>query len=463
MTMAILKTIALAALLAAQAAHAGVLAEHPGRWMGAITIPDGPTLRLGADIYTRADGSTWASMASPDQGQYDMPLRSVKEDGKAADLVLPFGTLAVRWEDDHFEGEWKQGGASFPLSLRQVDDFPRKARAQTPRPPFPYHQETLAIAAGDGVMLGATLSLPQGVKRPPVLVLVHGSGPSTRDAEFDGHLPFRVLADHLARRGIAVLAYDKRGNGRSSGNYETLTTETLADDAQAAVRALRARNQFSRVGMLGLSEGSSLVAAVAARAPREVDFAVSMAGVGLPGLDNILLQDRIETLDAGATPEEAERVVAYAGTYYRTIVAHLDADARMGALKALQAAQPDAVAILAKYKMGTGSLRLEEARNPWLRTALMRDPGADWRAVRVPVLALNGSLDHQVPAKENIAGIAAALRKGGNKRVETAILPNLNHLFQTAKTGAVAEYATIDETMAPAVLERVAAFVKRQR
>ncbi|QNA99705.1 S9 family peptidase [Massilia sp. Se16.2.3] len=254
-----------------------------------------------------ADGAAWASMASPDQGQYDIPLKSVKEDGANVDLVLGFGTLAMTWEGDHFKGTWKQGGAEFPLTLRQVAEFPRKARPQTPQAPFPYRDETPAIPGGDGVMLGATLSLPAKAKRPPAVVLVHGSGPSTRDADIAEHQHFRVLADYLARHGIAVLRYDKRGNGRSSGDFNTLTRDKLADDAHAAVRALRARGQFSKVGLIGLSEGSSLSATVAARAPREVGFVVSMAGVGLPGLQNMLLQDRIESRDAGATPEEAER------------------------------------------------------------------------------------------------------------------------------------------------------------
>jgi len=243
----------------------------------------------------------------------------------------------------------------------------------------------------------------------------------------------------------------------------TLTTSKLVDDAQGALRALRTSKRFARVGLLGLSEGSGLSAAVAARAPGEADFVVSMAGVGLPGVDLIVLQDRIETMDAGATPEEADRVVAYAGMYYRTIMANEDADARMAALKTLQEAQPDAVALLAKYKMAHGSLRLEEARKPWLRTLLQSDPRTDWRKLGVPVLVLNGSLDHQVPAQDNVAAIVGALRAGGNNKVESAIMPNLNHLFQTAKTGSTAEYATIDETVAPAALARVATFIGRQR
>jgi len=215
----ILRTLSIATLFAAQAAaQAGVVADHPGRWMGEITIPNGPVLKLGADLFSRADGSPWASMASPDQGQYDLPLKALTENGGSADLVLPFGVLALTWEGDHFKGMWKQGGESFPLTLRQVAEFPRQARPQTPQAPFPYTDETLAIAGGDGVKLGATLSVPKGVKRPPAVVLVHGSGPSTRDADIAGHQHFRVLADYLARHGIAVLRYDKRGNGRSSGD-----------------------------------------------------------------------------------------------------------------------------------------------------------------------------------------------------------------------------------------------------
>jgi fermentation-respiration switch protein FrsA (DUF1100 family) len=142
---------------------------------------------------------------------------------------------------------------------------------------------------------------------------------------------------------------------------------------------------------------------------------------------------------------------------------HADTDPRIAALKTLfDELSPQDKTLVEKNKMNEGSLSLSWAAKPFLRASLMSDPQVDWRAVRCPVLALNGSLDHQVPAKENLAGIVAALHAGGNDRVESAELPSLNHLFQTAITGAEDEYFKIDETIAPVVLQRVAQFVTRQ-
>src|SRR5205823_2767986 len=133
-------------------------------------------------------------------------------------------------ETDHFKAEWKQGGMAFPLELKRVDGFPEKHRPQTPAAPFPYAEEQLAIPAADGVTLGATLTIPAGVVKPNVVILVHGSGPATRDELVEGHRTFAVLADYLARHGVAVLRYDKRGISRSTGDYDKHTQPQLADD-----------------------------------------------------------------------------------------------------------------------------------------------------------------------------------------------------------------------------------------
>lgn len=442
------------------AAWAGVVEDHPGHWMGDLKLPDGRVLKSGIEFFRRADGSPWASMASPDQGAYDIPVQGIDETGDTVELRLAFGTMTMRWVKDHFNAQWKQGGRAFPLELRQVAAFPAKVRPQTPVPPFPYAQEQLSIPAGD-VTLGATLSIPAGVTKPNVVILVHGSGPVTRDEQVEGHRIFAVLADHLARQGVAVLRYDKRGIARSTGDYENHTQMQLADDLAAVVNAIRARGQFRHVGLIGHSEGPMIAAAVAARQSASVDFLVSLAGVGLPGLEMMLLQDRLTAQDNGASPDEAERLTAYIRRFYAIVIAQTDKDTRIAALKAMQAGLPEADKLLiAKYKMNLGTLSLNMAEQPSLRVLLTTNSQADWRGVRCPVLALNGTLDHQVPP-ESLDGIVAALREGGNMQVESELIPSLNHLFQTAKTGKESEYGVIDETIAPVVLEKISTFVRK--
>lgn len=455
----------LAFLLALQpVASAGPLKDHPGHWLGELNIPDGPRLRLGAELFTRADGSAWASVASPDQDAFDIPVARIEEHGDTIELALSIGTLTLTWANDHFQGVWKQDEAPLAFTLRKVEDFPRKRRPQAPQAPFPYKNETLAITTVAGITLGATLSLPDGVTRPKVVVLVGGSGPGTRDGTVVGHQPFAVLADYLARRGIAVLRYDKRGVARSTGNYDQHTAADLVKDLDGVVRTLRARRQFSGLGLVGHSEGSRIAAATAARHPDSVDFVVSLAGVGMRGLDFLLAQDRIWAKDHGASPAETERAMVYVRRFYELVLAQADPGPRVAALKALYAGlAPEDQKLIRKLEMNKGSLSLEWAEKPFLRVSLQSDPAADWRAVRCPVLALNGSLDRQVPGAQNLAGIVAALHAGGNRRVATAILPSLNHGFQTASTGREDEYSSIDETLSPLVLHRVADFVGRQR
>lgn len=457
--------VSLALLLAIPSvANAGPVKDHQGRWLGDMVIPKGPILKIGAEFYTRADGSLWASIASPDQGAYDQPVSKVEEDGDTVLLDLNVATLKLTWAKDHFDGVFSQGGRSFSFPLHRVAEYPRKPRAQTPKGPFPYSEQELNFTAPDGIVLSATLTTPRGVVRPNLAVLVTGTGPATRDSDVAGHQQFRVMADYLARQGIAVLRYDKRGNGRSTGDYAQLTTSQLVGDLGAIMKGMDGRKEFGRIGIVGLSEGPGIAAAVAARAPRTVNFIVSLAGVGLSGHELILLQDRLVAKDNGAAPAEVERLMGYVRAWYETILAHAEPQPRMAALKALYAGLPaEDRALVEKYEMNVGSLSRTEAEKPHLRTMLLQNPQMDWRKVKVPVLALNGSLDHQVPAEENLAGITRALKAGGNRRVESKVMPSLNHLFQTAKTGNTNEYDKIEETIAPEALARIAAFVKQQR
>jgi pimeloyl-ACP methyl ester carboxylesterase len=462
--------LSLALLAALPCARADVLQDHPGHWMGDMKLPDGHILKMGAELFTRADGSAWASIASPDQGAYDIPVKAVTKEGNDGVLLdIGFGAMQLTWVRDHFQAEWRQGEDKLPIELRRVDAFPMPARLQTPHAPFPYRDETLAIRSKNGVMLGATLTLPRagaGARagaKPTVVVVVGGSGPSTRHEEVAGHKLFDVLADHLARGGLAVLRYDKRGVARSTGDYASHTLADLEDDAYAVVEALAKRKQFASIGLAGHSEGSQIAAAVAARHPEAVDFVVSLGGVGLAGIDLMMLQDSQWARDHGATPEQLAQVLPYVRKYYDTVLATPDGEARIAALKAVYAALPQQDQDLVKtLSMNEGTLSPWMAAQPSLPVVLRTDPRQDWSKVRCPVLVLNGSLDHQVPPLEDQAGIVDALQAGGNRRVQASVLPSLNHAFQTARTGREDEYATIDETMAPAAMQKIADFARAQ-
>lgn len=424
--------------------------------MGDLISSKGTPLKIGVEIYTRADGTPWASVASPDQGAYDIPVKSiiVEPDGGML-LDIDNATLKLTWTQDYFKGEWRQGGIRL-LELRPVAAFPKPNRAQSPRPPFPYKEELLAIRSKDGVTLGATLTTPRGPAGSDVVVLIAGSGPHTRD----DHM-LVVLADYLARQGIAVLRYDKRGVSRSTGDYYNHTLADLENDAYAAVRALAVSKKFGRIGLIGHSEGSAIAAAVAALHPKEIDFIVSLGGVGMSGFDLMLLQDRQWALDHGAQPEELERMMPYVRKYYETVVVTPNGKSRLVALKALYANLAlEEQKLLSKFKMNVGTLSPDMAAQAFLPVLLKSDPRLHWSQVKCAALILHGSLDHQVQAEKNVAGIVGALTAGGNAFVDSAVLPSLNHGFQTAVTGKEDEYARIDETMAPVAMQKIADFTR---
>src|SRR5262249_56590892 len=118
----------------------------------------------------------------------------------------------------------------------------------------------VAIDSSGGTRLAGTLTLPAGATRPPVVVLVTGSGPQDRDECVFGIRPFRQLADHLARHGIASLRYDDRGTASSTGTFRCPTPDDFADDARAAVDYLTTRRDVDprAIGILGHTEGGAI-------------------------------------------------------------------------------------------------------------------------------------------------------------------------------------------------------------
>ena len=116
---------------------------------------------------------------------------------------------------------------------------------------------------------------------------------------------------------------------------------------------------------------------------------------------------------------------------------------------------------LTKQQQALVNAQSEMALTPWFRYFITYDPAPVLKKVKCPVLALNGELDLQVPAEQNLPGIEAALKAGGNKDYQVLKLAKLNHLLQTAETGSPAEYAKIEETMAPVALDTMSDWIAR--
>ena len=434
-----------------------VIAGLDGDWAGAIT-PAGATIRIILHVRTSA-GGTIVSLDSPDQGAFGVPLRTLKKDGRKITFTINGasfeGTLAANGST--IDGSWAGAAYTGPMTFAQrpvATSGPK--RPQTPQPPFPYRTEEVIAPSAPGVKLAGTLTLPQGKGPFPAVVLITGSGAQDRDETILGHKPFAVIADRLTRDGIAVLRVDDRGFGKSTGDFASATDDDFAIDAAANVAFLRGRPDIdpARIGLIGHSEGGLVAPKVAARDPK-LAFIVLMAGPGVP-LSKVLRAQRAALAPAmGVSPEKIRRTQALMDRIEAAMRGAKDeADAKARALKTIQAEGGDVAPTPAQAEV-----LAEQLSSGWMRGLVDYDPAPTLARVKCPILALNGSKDRQVPPDQNLPAIRAATR--GNPDVTLVELPSLNHLFQTAPTGALGEYADIEETVAPIALDTMSVWIRK--
>lgn len=430
------------------------IAGLDGIWDAAITR-NGARLRFILHLTTTSAG-TIASLDSPDLLAYGLPVTELRREGDRLGFAVPSGEARFRGTitPGRIAGTWSRTGEADAetVFVRRQGEAAGVRRLQLPRPPFPYRTEEVRIAnpRAPGVTLAGTLTLPAGRGPFAAAVLISGSGAQDRDESLLGHKPFLVLADRLTRAGIAVLRFDDRGTAGSTGSFAGATSADFATDANAAFALLRARPEIDphAIGYIGHSEGG-MIGPIAMRDNPEVAWLVLLAGPGAPNR---------QLLDG-----------------QRRAIAHLQGvtDAQLAASDALQNLLMDAAASADTTEAVTVRLRaalagrgltdeqqtrvIQQVTDPWFRYFLRYDPAPNLARLRVPVLAINGALDRQVIAADNLPGIRAALRDDSDVTVRE--LPGLNHLFQHARTGAVGEYADIEETMAPEVLDLVADWI----
>lgn len=444
----------------------GIFAQEPivGSWEGTLHIQN-KALRIRFHIEA-SDSLYHSRMDSPDQGAFDLPTtRTSFRDNKleiiASGLGLFYrGTLL----QDTIEGTLNQGGMPLPLNLyRFVKTAPD--RPQTPQEPFPYAAEELLIPAGDGDrVLGATLTLPAGKGPFPAVMLIAGSGPNDRDETVFGHKPFLVIADHLTRQGFAVLRYDKRGVGKSTGNFSTATIEDFANDARAVVNYLKQQEEIDpdRIGLLGHSEGG-LVSAMLAAGNRDIAFAVLMAAPGTTGMEIVLDQNQISLTHQGVEPETIEELQKLNRETFGMLLEWKGTEEDRTALRDQLSRFWNKLPLLVRMKVEKEAFlrsQFNAMTMPGYLSFLRANPSLYLKEVTCPLLALNGEKDTQVPAVKNIRAITSALEIAGNKNVETRIYPGLNHLFQECITGLTDEYAKSEQTLAPVMLNEVGEWLK---
>ncbi len=328
------------------------------------------------------------------------------------------------------------------------------AQSQEPKPPFPYVEEQVHYAntAATGVQLAATFTKPASGGPFPTVLLISGAGPQDRDETIAGHKPFLVLADYLTRRGMAVLRVDDRGTAESSGNFGSSTTLDFASDAEAGVRYLLSRNDVDpkHVGLLGHGEGAIVAPIVAVHIP-QISFLVLLAGTAVPGEEVLLAQTEQAERAAGIPDEQIDADYKIGKTLYDLVrEGKSEEDLRKELFKLMPRYQPF---------LGSWERQLHHLETPWLRFFLSYNPAQTLEQVTCPVLALEAEKDMNVVASQNVSAMKTAFARGHNHDATVRVLPGLNYLFQTAKTGFASEYQAIQETMSPAVLNIIGAWI----
>lgn len=431
-----------------------------GSWQGQLEA-GGTELRVVFHIEQEADSLT-ATMDSPDQGATGISVETVRVQNDTLTLDVPsingayVGTMT---DAETIEGSWTQTGQSFPLTLTPTDDSTAEApeRPQHPEPPYPYAEEEVRFPnADDGFTLAGTLTAPEGDGPHPAVVLVSGSGPQDRNSELMDHRLFHVLADHLTRQGLAVLRYDERGVGESEGpSFPASTTEAYARDAASAARFLKGRPEVDaeRVGLIGLSEGG-LVGPMVHTQHEPLAFLVLMAGPAVSGRDIIIEQQARMAAVQGA---EASVVDSTRRTQERMFDAVLGASDSSAVADTLQSVF-DAEGVPEAQR----NAQIERFTAPWFTFFLKYDPQPMLTQLDIPVLALFGSKDLQVPSEQNAEIMRSALEESPSPDATVEVLDGLNHLFQPAETGHPTEYSQIETTMAPKALERVSGWIREQ-
>jgi uncharacterized protein len=439
--------------------------EVTGKWFGVLKVQS-VQLRLVFNIDKTQNGYT-ATMDSPDQGAKGIPVTSTSFENSI--LKLEITPAKIQYEgtlqkDNTIVGIFKQRGQSFEMNLSREAE--KINRPQEPVKPYGYYEEEVTFEnKKEKITLAGTLTLPKKEGNFPAVILISGSGPQNRDEEVLGHKPFLVLSDYLTRNGIAVLRYDDRGTAQSKGDFKTATSLDFASDVEAALQYLKTRKEIikNNIGLVGHSEGGMIAPMVASKANNKVGFIVLLAGLGIPGDQLLLLQqeqigkiNHVSDNDLQKSKKINTKIFELISKSNNATTLKTDL---INYIKQTLKENPSVTAIAEENQEQYINQEVAKLTNPWIQYFIKYNPEVFLSKVKCPVLALNGDKDLQVASKENLAGIKKALEKAENKKTEIQEMLGLNHFFQECQTGSPSEYATIEQTISPPVLEKITKWI----
>lgn len=441
----------------------GAVSPAEGLWQGALAA-NGLRLRLQLHVAHDTQSQLVAALDSLDQGVSGVPATNVSEQQGLLHFEIPAiggtydGTLSPG--KNAITGIWKQGETTEKLDFKRSDEILAVRRPQTPIKPYPYREEEVSLRIENAqIVLAGALTLPRGPGPFPAAVLIAGSGPLDRD-EFDAdHRPFLVLADHLTRKGIAVLRYDKRGTGKSGGTFSEATTQDFAADAAVAVKWLAARPEIDpkRIGLIGHSEGGLIAPLVASR-DASISWLVLLGPPATTGETTMLTQAESVARAAGMNEPQIAKSLGLDRASYGLVRETKDRAELEAKLRELVQSSE----LGATLPAGALDQQIHYLSSPWFRYFLDYDPLPAARQVKCPALLLGGEKDLLVPPEKNLLVLKKEMEEAGNKNVEALRLPGLNHGFQHSSSGLPTESRAIEETFAPVALNEISSWILRQ-
>ncbi|MGJ8636629.1 MAG: alpha/beta hydrolase family protein [Phycisphaerales bacterium] len=453
-------------------ANTPIIEGLDGTWHGVINR-NGVDLRLILHISTEERG-TRAKVDSPDTMNMNISVSDLTKDGDQVGYTIPVvsgvykGTLT---DPNTMTGTWTVPGQE-ALTLtytrsKESSEPVERLRPQVPTEPYGYRSEdvTYKNPLADGIVLAGTLTIPEGKGPFPAAILISGSGPQDRNETVFGHQPFLVLADHLTKQGIAVLRYDDRGTHESTGDYLASNSADFATDANAAFSYLLTRSEIDpdAIGFVGHSEGGLIAPlaitehALGADTEHPIAFLVMLAGPGTSSQQILQSQNRLIALSQGVSEEEIDKAVEFNA---QIIQASITANSTEEAQESIRQLFTDEVMEEMDLSDMQAQTVMTQYSTPWMRYFLTYDPAEYLPRIDIPILALNGELDLQVPAQENLDGLRKLLKAHPDSTIKE--LKDLNHMFQHAKTGALGEYNDIEETFAPEAMQIISDWINER-
>lgn len=434
-----------------------------GYWYGLLEA-QGSELIITLELFSEND-SLKGFMHSPMQGANNIEITEIKSTKDSISIFVR--SLGARYNavisdnDSVLEGIFRQAIFNIPMRMVRTAELFAFSRPQEPVPPFDYLEEEVTFYnAHAGINLAGTLTYPKGAGPFPAVVLITGSGPQNRDEEILGHKPFLIIADYFSNRGIAVLRFDDRGIGQSEGDFGAATSKDFATDAEAAFDFLLEHPKIdaSKVGLLGHSEGGMIAPMIAAQNDK-VSFVIMLAGPALSGDEVLLTQiQRIMALD-GTHPEYIETILNDSRRVYRILKRQRNKEKAANAIRRylMQQAKkiPEEKHIKLGYTRQAIEMKIHALNSDWFRYFLAFNPEKYLRNVSCPLLALFGEKDVQVTVPENVEAMERIIKRRKKNHFTVHAFPGKNHLFQNATTGHISEYALIEETISPDVLEKM--------